>query len=329
MNPETLNQQTDQAPVVDGRHGRHPFDQGVSSLHWGSVMADIDSRAPQLPQLNIQIAEFDQLPTAAIVFDAEAITPTATEQKQQRLIDRAKEAWGMFSTTVKFPELKPLAAPALAVTIAACNAGTGQVPNSPDQSKEPESPIVIASPDISQEPVSPSPSVKPTPYPGTGNTEPEVTPTPKPAPPPTPEVTLPPSPITRQGLVDALIAYQKGDKNALNDYKKTVTKEDLTASFEAFASSNSFTQYVDRFVKENSEAILKNCIGAKDATLREVACSELGYYSIKAAEFSRDPAAIDFAQNITGFILVTVAKKDSDMIEVVTKTMQAYTDINK
>lgn len=174
MNPEALNQQTDQAPVIDGRH---PFDQGFSTSHLSAVMADIDSRTPKLPELHIEIAEFDQLPVAAVVFDAETITSTVEEQKQQRLIDRARNAWGTHIASIELPQLRFLAGPALALTIAACN--TAVVPTETTKSNQTPEPTatqnVVPTPNVE----TPSPTENQTPSPTATQ---EATPTPDPMP---------------------------------------------------------------------------------------------------------------------------------------------------
>lgn len=145
MNPEEASYSpTEQiVPPVDGRH---PFDQGASVMHWSAVMADIDARTPHLPELNIQISKTETLPTEGVVlFDAAVDAPITEEKATQGRIARAKEALALFGETLKLPELKPLAVPALAVAVAACNA-SGPTPTQAHPETTSPAPIVSQAP---------------------------------------------------------------------------------------------------------------------------------------------------------------------------------------
>lgn len=175
MNPETPRQEVD---------GRHPFDQGVSAMHWDGVLAEINARTPRLPEIDIEISE--TIPSEGVVlFDSAVDAPKAEEKAAEGRIARAKEALAMFGETLKLPELKPLAVPALAVAVAACSPAGGTPTAASNHPEATPSPIVTSAPTA---------EASKTPFPGTGNTYPEVTPSPTPTPKPSAEVTPTPEP---------------------------------------------------------------------------------------------------------------------------------------
>jgi len=203
----------------------------------------------------------------------------------------------------------------LAVSLVACgsNATETQKPTSlPTETPMPTMTFVPSE----MPSLTPSPTIEITPAP-TVTPSPTIEITPSPTISPTPEATpLPKSPITREGVLKDLEAFQNGTKNALNKYKIPVTLNQFKADYNAFIKSPSSNLIT--FLRDPK--FFANCLDPKikdpeaNSLVRDTACTSLTYYTLKVAEISGgDAAAVIFAKDLMSYD-VNIALKDKNVL---------------
>jgi hypothetical protein len=194
---------------------------------------------------------------------------------------------------------------ALLVSLAACGSTSGPLATAP----APESPAAVAS-DLHGL-ASPSPTSQPTPTPTSSAT---AAPTPTLAPTPAPTQSLPPSPITVASVLKDLKAADKAFSvfprpsiPSLKKYRPAPSVAALKKSFAALQQSPAWP-YVDEELAQHS---LLNCTSGKlGSPSQSVAlfklqsgCAFLAREAIVAAETTRDPAAIGFAEHVMAYVV--------------------------
>lgn len=215
--------QGSQSTVTDGRH---PIEQGAAASYWQSVQSEIASRNPSLPDLHLDTLSPEAIvnPEPTVIVTSEAI---AKEKRQEGLFDSARNAWDFVKAVATSKKLSPLAAPALALTIAACNASgapTSEPTNTPKVDASPTATLRVTPPLTDTE--TSKPTVAPT-------LAPTQAPTPEPTQAATPEPTAVPTPelITFQTMLE-------------NKPDKPVTLDSFVNSTQAaFAETNMLQKY--------------------------------------------------------------------------------------